>query len=112
MNKKNTKPSKETFRYAVVNIRAGKTVYIYHYGDDSIEVHLFPFRTQKLSSITLKVLDWTRSGRISSCRILFLVSSAVEHSAVNRRVVGSNHTRGARYNLSQTIKFCLGFYLY
>ena len=27
--------------------------------------------------------------------LLFLDSSAVEHSAVNRRVVGSNPTRGA-----------------
>ena len=58
--------------------------------------HLFPFRTQKLSSIALKVLCWQRHGRIRSCRIqLFLVSSAVEHPAVNRRVVGSNPTRGA-----------------
>ena len=90
-----------------MNIRAEKSVYIYHYGDDSIEVHLFPFRTQKLSSITLKVLDWTRSGRISSCRIIFLVSSAVEHSAVNRRVVGSNPTRGAKKNP----RFYLGFFV-
>ena len=63
----------------------------------ALRTHLFPFRTQKLSSIALKVLGWTRPGRIGSCRIsLFLVSSAVEHSAVNRRVVGSNPTRGAK----------------
>ena len=31
--------------------------------------HLFPFRTQKLSSSTAKVLDHPRSGRIASCRI-------------------------------------------
>ena len=62
----------------------------------ALRFHLFPFRTQKLSSIALKVLCWQRHGRIRSCRIqLFLVSSAVEHPAVNRRVVGSNPTRGA-----------------
>ena len=66
----------------------------------ALRTHLFPFRTQKLSSIALKVLGWTRPGRIGSCRIsLFLVSSAVEHSAVNRRVVGSNPTRGAKKRL-------------
>ena len=32
-------------------------------------IHLFPFRTQKLSSSTAKVLDHPRSGRIASCRI-------------------------------------------
>ena len=31
-------------------------------------IHLFSFRTQKLSSITPKVLGWTRPGRIGSCR--------------------------------------------
>ena len=31
--------------------------------------HLFPSRTQKLSSPVLKVLGWTRPGRISHCRI-------------------------------------------
>ena len=31
------------------------------------------------------------------CVLLFLDSSAVEHSAVNRRVVGSNPTRGVDY---------------
>ena len=36
-------------------------------------IHLFSFRTQKLSSIALKVLGWTRPGRIGSCRI-FLCS--------------------------------------
>ena len=32
-------------------------------------IHLFSFRTQKLSSSTAKVLDHPRSGRIASCRI-------------------------------------------
>ena len=37
-------------------------------GDDGKEDHLFSFRTQKLSSFTLKVLGWKRPGRIRSCR--------------------------------------------
>ena len=32
-------------------------------------IHLFPFRTQKLSSSTAKVVDPPRSARIASCRI-------------------------------------------
>ena len=35
----------------------------------AMRTHLFPFRTQKLSSSTAKVLDHPRSGRIASCRI-------------------------------------------
>ena len=70
-------------------------------------VHLFPFRTQKLSSVVLKILDWRRSGKISTrqhreVRIslnlshIFLNSSMAEHSAVNRRVVGSSPTWGVK----------------
>ena len=58
-------------------------------------IHLFSFRTQKLSSAAPKVLDGQPSGRIGCCHIIFLDSSAAEHPAVNRRVVGSNPTRGA-----------------
>ena len=36
--------------------------------------------------------------------ILFLDSSAVEHSAVNRRVVGSKPTRGALRPVGQAVK--------
>ena len=36
--------------------------------------HLFSFRTQKLSSIALKVLGWTRPGRIGSCRIFYCLN--------------------------------------
>ena len=37
-------------------------------------IHLFSFRTQKLSSIALKVLGWTRPGRIGSCRIFLCLN--------------------------------------
>ena len=36
--------------------------------------HLFPSRTQKLSSPVPKVLGWTRPGRIGRCRIPFEAS--------------------------------------
>ena len=36
---------------------------------------------------------------------IFLNSSAAEHSAVNRRVVGSNPTRGAKKRLVKTSLF-------
>ncbi len=62
----------------------------------ALRIHLFSFRTQKLSSAALKVLVGQPSGRIGRRRIKFLYSSAVEHPAVNRRVVGSNPTGGAK----------------
>ena len=61
--------------------------------------HLFPSRTQKLSPSVPKVLGWTRPGSIGRRRnLLFLSSSMAEHSAVNRRVVGSSPTWGAHVN--------------
>ncbi len=33
--------------------------------------HLFPFRTQKLSSFTLKILGWRRPGKLNQCRHFF-----------------------------------------
>ena len=32
-------------------------------------IHLFPYRTQQLSSYTSKVLGWKRPGRIDSCQL-------------------------------------------
>ena len=62
--------------YAVVNLRIQKTpIYtraalnIYHCGDDSGEVHLFSYRTQKLSSLAPTILCWRRHGKIGSCCI-------------------------------------------
>ena len=73
-------------------------------------IHLFSSRTQKLSFATPKVLVGQLTGRIGSCRIIFLVSSAVEHPAVNRRVVGSNPTRGATKKRGFYLRFL--FYSY
>ena len=66
--------------------------------------HLFPFRTQQLSSFAptiLGLLDLgklvnadTRAYEIYALRYSSIAQS-VEHAAVNRRVVGSSPTGGA-----------------
>ena len=67
-------------------------------------IHLFSFRTQKLSFSAPKVLVGWLTGRIGRCHIIFLDSSAAEHPAVNRRVVGSNPTRGAIFVVRKSYK--------
>ena len=72
-------------------------------------IHLYPYRTQKLSSLASKILGWRRPGKIESCHLnveregkTFLscvyspLAQSVEHAAVNRGVVGSSPTRGAK----------------
>ena len=58
-------------------------------------VHLYPFRTQKLSSTVPTIPDWRRSGKIGRGQHSSLAQSA-EHAAVNRSVVGSSPTGGAK----------------
>lgn len=55
-------------------------------------------KVAKISFIMLKVCS--NCTKLSSAFAPFLGSSMVEHSAVNRRVVGSNPTRGA--NMEET----------
>src|SRR5699024_12148369 len=60
--------------------------------------HLFPCRTQKLSSLAPMVVGLTfRESRTlpGKLLVLFHSSSVVELSAVNRSVVGSNPIFGA-----------------
>ncbi len=61
--------------------------------------HPFPSRTRKLSFSAPMVVRGCPLVRVGRCRankiILFRSSSVVEHSAVNRAVVGSNPTCGA-----------------
>ena len=70
-------------------------------------VHLFPFRTQKLSSVVLTILGWRRPGKISTRQHLRLefslwplshssIAQLAEHAAVNRGVVGSSPTGGVK----------------
>ena len=35
----------------------------------AVRFHLFPYRTQKLSSLAPKILNWRRFGKIGSCCI-------------------------------------------
>ena len=66
----------------------------------AMRIHLFPFRTQKLSSSTAKVLDHPRSGRIASCRI----------SIKNDRFQAENGHFSfilARFRFSQFVQFLL-----
>lgn len=55
------------------------------------------------NDIVIGALHYKSLGPQSS---LFPDSSAVERSTVNRNVVGSNPTRGARYHL-HVISYCL-----
>ena len=52
----------------------------------TMRVHLFPYRTQKLSSLMLKILASYLAGKISSCQIFIYspIAQSVERSAVNR----------------------------
>ena len=67
--------------------------------------HLYPSRTQKLSLSAPMVLSWTRLGRVGRRRIFHSsIAQSVEHAAVNRRVVGSSPTGGAKNKKST---FCI-----
>ena len=67
-----------------------------HCGDDSVEDPpvLIPNTEVKLNCAESTWLDTAREDR-ELPHFIFLDSSAVEQSAVNRSVVGSNPTRGA-----------------
>ena len=63
----------------------------------AVRIHLFSFRTQKLSSLAPKILCWRRHGKIGSCRIQYcLLAQQVEPAAVNRVVVSSSLTEAAK----------------
>ena len=61
-------------------------------------VHPFPFRTRKLSSSVATILVWRRTGKIARCQHrCSSIAQSVEHAAVNRGVVGSSPTWGAKW---------------
>ena len=63
----------------------------------TVRVHPFPFRTRKLSSLVPTILGWKRPGTIGRCQHKYSsIAQPVEHATVNRRVVGSSPTWGAR----------------
>ena len=49
----------------------------------TVRFHLFPFRTQKLSSFVPKIVGWRRPVKIGRCRLLF------EQSALSRKGWGA-----------------------
>ena len=63
----------------------------------AVRVHPFPSRTRKLSSLAPKILGPQGPGKIGRCqRIYSSIAQSVEHAAVNRGVVGSSPTGGAK----------------
>ena len=62
-------------------------------------VHLFPFRTQKLSSVMPTILGWRRPGKIGQRKHSSLAQS-VEHLTVNQVVAGSSPAGGANKKTS------------
>ena len=63
----------------------------------AMRVHPFPSRTRKLSSSASKILGGKLPGKIERCQHLYSsIAQSVEHAAVNRRVVGSSPTGGAK----------------
>ncbi len=58
----------------------------------ALRSHLFPYRTQQLSSIAPKVVGGSLPARIG--RYYSELAQLVEHTTVNRVVVGSSPTFG------------------
>ena len=44
----------------------------------TVRFHLFPFRTQKLSSLVPKIVGWRRPVKIGRCRLLFFCGPLVK----------------------------------
>ena len=79
-------------------------------------VHLFPFRTQKLSFAVLTILAWRRAGKISRsrhtqklrskrnfCAKYSSLAQSVERMTVNHDVAGSSPAGGAKREKSEII---------
>ena len=76
----------------------------------TMRVHPFPFRTRKLSSFAPKILGGQLPGKIGRCQHFAYLAQSVEHAAVNRRVVGSSPTVGAKRKTTQSGGFSFGIY--
>ena len=90
----------------------------------AVRIHLFSFRTQKLSSLAPTILCGRPHGKIGSCRFHYWpidrnyseksaaycpLAQSVEHSAVNRSVVSSSLS-GAAIAYSGRTKSTTVFY--
>ena len=77
----------------------------------AVRIHLFPSRTQKLSSPVSTILGWRRPGKIERRRHILLYSSiaqSVERMTVNHDVTGSSPVGGA---MSEQSSLCSDFFL-
>ena len=89
----------------------------------TLRVHLFPYRTQKLSSVVPKILGWRRPGKIGRCQhnaihpygcfaIFSSIAQSVERMTVNHDVTGSSPVGGAKKKaLVLTSAFFIDVYL-
>ncbi len=77
----------------------------------AVRIHLFPSRTQKLSSPVSTILGWRRPGKIERRRHILLYSSiaqSVERMTVNHDVTGSSPVGGA---MSEQSSLCSDIFL-
>ena len=74
-------------------------------------VHLYPFRTQKLSSAMPKILVWRRTGKIGQREHYSSLAQSVEHLTVNQVVAGSSPAGGAKQKrVASATRFCFSFF--
>ena len=72
----------------------------------AVRIHLFPSRTQKLSSPVSTILGWRRPGKIERRHHILFYSSiaqSVERMTVNHDVAGSSPARGAKESLENLV---------
>ena len=78
--------------------------------------HPYPYRTRKLSSVTLMILGWWRPGKVGSCRgftlwffqrvIYSWLAQSVERMTVNHDVAGSSPASGVKQKPPNRVVFC------
>ena len=86
----------------------------------TVRVHLFPSRTQQLSSLVPTILGWKRPGKIGrrQHKLVFAIVKAtycslaqsVERMTVNHDVVSSSLTGAATKNTTHRVVFFCGFF--
>ena len=77
-------------------------------------VHLFPYRTQKLSPVVPKIVGWRRPVKIGRCQhfIFSSIAQSVERMTVNHDVTGSSPVGGAKKNrvANAALFFCVHYF--
>ena len=74
-------------------------------------VHLFPYRTQKLSPVVPTIVGWWRPVKIGRCQHLYSsIAQSVERMTVNHDVTGSSPVGGAkRKRVAKATRFSFVF---